>query len=192
MKRALTIGISVLALVGSTFTAAAADLGARPIGKAPIIAPPIYNWTGFYVGVGLGGRWTESDWTTTCLAPVFLGTAGCPNDVFGPRIGTNNPAAFDSTGFRASGYAGFNWQIANWVIGVDGDFGGADNNTTIIGIPGTFTAALGPGVDQANITDKWDASARGRLGYLFAPTALVYVTGGAAWIDKDITAACAG
>jgi outer membrane immunogenic protein len=195
MKRAFTLGIGVLALVGSTFTASAADLGARPIGRAPVLAPVVYNWTGFYVGVGLGGRWTESDWTTTCLGPTFLGTAGCPNDVFFPadtRIGNANPGLFDSTGFRVSGYAGFNWQFQNWVLGVEGDFGWADNDETIAGIPGTFAASLGPGVDTASINDKWDASARGRIGYLFAPTALVYVTGGAAWIEKEITATCGG
>jgi outer membrane immunogenic protein len=192
MKRALSLGIGVLALVGSTFAASAADLGARPIGKAPIIAPPVFNWTGFYVGVGLGGRWTESDWTTTCLAPVFSGTATCPNDVFGTRIATENPAAFDTSGFRVSGYAGFNWQFANWVLGVEGDFGWADNSASRLGIPGTFTLALGPGADSSTITDKWDASARGRIGYLFAPQALFYVTGGAAWIEKEVSATCAG
>src|SRR5262245_15009687 len=78
MKRALTLGIGVLALVGSTFTAAAADLGARPVGKAPVIAPPVYNWSGFYVGLGLGGRWDENDWTTTCLQPVTFNPTCTP------------------------------------------------------------------------------------------------------------------
>jgi outer membrane immunogenic protein len=192
MKRALTLGIGVLALVGSTFAAGAADLGARPIGKAPMIAPPVFSWTGFYVGVGLGGRWTESDWTTTCLSPIALGTAACPNDVFGPRIATDNPAAFDTSGFRVSGYAGFNWQFQNLVLGVEGDFGWADNSATRVGIPGTFTAALGAGIDSSSINDTWDASARGRIGFLFAPQALVYVTGGAAWIEKEIIATCGG
>jgi outer membrane immunogenic protein len=194
MKRGLTLGIGMLALIGSTFAAAAADLGARPIGKAPVIAPPIYNWTGFYVGVGLGGRWTESDWTTTCLAPIALGTATCPNDVFAgtSRILNDNPGAFDTSGFRVSGYAGFNWQFQNWVLGVEGDFGWADNSSTRIGIPGTWSATFGPGVDSSSINDTWDASARGRIGFLFAPQALVYVTGGAAWIEKEITATCGG
>ena len=194
MKRVLTLGIGALALVGSTFTAGAADLGTSPIGKAPVIAPPIFNWTGFYVGVGLGGRWTESDWQTTCLAPTVLGTATCPNDVFAgtTRINNDNPGLFDQTGFRVSGYAGFNWQIQNWVLGVEGDFGWADNTETRTGIPGTWSQTFGPGVDSASISDTWDASARGRIGYLFAPTALLYVTGGAAWIEKEVTATCAG
>jgi outer membrane immunogenic protein len=91
-----------------------------------------------------------------------------------------------------SGYAGFNWQVQNFVFGVEGDFGWADNSATRVGIPGTFTAALGAGVDSSSITDTWDASARGRIGFLFAPQALVYATGGAAWIEKEITATCGG
>jgi outer membrane immunogenic protein len=193
MKRALTLGIGVLALVGSTFTAGAADLGARPISRAPIMAPVFYNWSGFYVGVGLGARWDENEWTTTCLAPTFLGTATCPNDVFGPRITVANPTTFEpDVGFRVSGYVGYNWQFQNWVLGVEGDFAWADNDATVDGIPGTFTAALGPGLDTASVNDKLDASFRGRIGYLFAPQALFYVTGGVAWLEKEVTATCAG
>jgi outer membrane immunogenic protein len=195
MKRALSLGIGVLALVGSTFTAAAADLGARPVGKAPVIAPPVYNWTGFYVGLGLGVRADENDWTTTCLAPTALGTATCPNDIFlgTSRILNANPVTFEpDIGFRVSGYLGYNWQFQNWVLGVEGDFAWADNSAATVGIPGTWSATFGPGLDAAAVNDKWDASIRGRVGYLFAPTALLYVTGGATWLEKEVAATCAG
>jgi outer membrane immunogenic protein len=195
MKRALTLGISVLALAGSTFTAAAADLG-RPIGKAPVMAPPvIFNWTGFYVGVGLGARWDENEWVTTCLAPVALGVATCPNDVFAgtTRINNANPVTFEpDVGFRVSGYVGYNWQFQNWVLGVEGDVAWADNSAAVAGIPGTWSATFGPGLDTAAVADKLDASFRGRVGYLFAPQALLYVTGGVAWLEKEVAAACAG
>jgi outer membrane immunogenic protein len=195
MKRALSLGIGVLALVGSTFTAAAADLGARPIGKAPVMAPPIFNWTGFYVGLGLGARLDENDWTTTCLAPTALGTATCPNDVFAgtSRILNANPVTFEpDAGFRVSGYVGYNWQFQNWVLGIEGDFAWADNSATITGIPGTWSATFGPGLDTASVNDKWDASIRGRAGILVAPQALLYVTGGASWLEKEVSASCAG
>jgi len=195
MKRALTLGIGVLALVGSTFTAGAADLGARPIGKAPIMAPVIYNWSGFYVGVGVGVRSDENEWTTTCLAPTFLGTATCPNDIFAgtTRILNANPTTFEpDIGFRVGGYVGYNWQFQNWVLGIEGDFAWADNSATVAGIPGTWSATFGPGLDTASVNDKLDASFRGRLGYLFAPQALVYVTGGVAWLEKEVSASCAG
>src|SRR5262245_8969103 len=57
MKLTLPLGIGVFALVGSTFMASAADLGARPIGKAPIVAaPPPFSWTGCYIGGNAGGK----------------------------------------------------------------------------------------------------------------------------------------
>src|SRR5215831_15816035 len=80
MNRAMTWGIGALALAATTLPAAAADLGA-PVTKAPAFVPaPAFNWTGFYLGVGVGGRWTNTDWDTTCLVPGFFGTATCPND----------------------------------------------------------------------------------------------------------------
>ena len=36
----------------------------------------------------------------------------------------------------------------------------------------------------------WDASLRGRLGVLVTPGLLLYGTGGAAWIDTEITSSC--
>lgn len=194
MKRALTLGVGALALLGMTLPSAAADLGARPIPRAPAIAPaPVFNWTGFYVGVGLGGRWTDTTWTTTCLAPVFDGFGNtCPNDIFAgtTRFRNDNPSKFDMSGFRASGYAGYNWQISNWVLGVEGDWGWADNKETHTGIPGTWSATFGPGADTATVRDRWDASLRGRIGFLVTPSALLYATGGVAWLDKEISASC--
>jgi outer membrane immunogenic protein len=182
-----------LALAGLTLPASAADLGARPIGKAPALAPaPIFNWSGFYIGAGLGGRWTDTSWDTTCLAPGALGTGGCPNDVFvgTTRINNDNPAKFDMSGIRASGYLGYNWQFSSWVFGVEGDWGWADNKETHTGIPGTWSATFGPGVDTATVRDRWDASARARIGFLVTPQALIYATGGASWLDKEISASC--
>src|SRR5437867_659319 len=185
MKRVITLGIGVLALVGGTITAGAADL-ARPIPAAPVFAPvPVANWSGFYVGVGLGGRWTETNWTTTCLNPT-LG-AGCPTNNVAGRFLVDNPAAFDMSGFRVSGYAGDNWQIGSWVLGVAGDFGWADNKQTHNGIPGTHLAGF-TGGDLSEVRDRWDASIRGRAGFLFTPTALLYVTGGVTWLDKEVNA----
>ena len=46
--------------------------------KAPaLVPPPVYNWTGFYVGGEVGGRWDDANWDTTCLIPGVPG-AVCP------------------------------------------------------------------------------------------------------------------
>jgi outer membrane immunogenic protein len=187
MNKSVVFAIGLTALAGLTVPASAADLG-RPPYPAPVAAPfSGLNWNGFYVGVGLGGRWTDTDWTTTCLAPV-AGVCAAP-DAFGARFGIDNPAAFNTSGFRVSGYVGYNWQVANWVLGIEGDFAYGDNQKTLTGIPGAHLLGLTAN-DFASIRDRWDASIRGRLGFLVTPQALFYVTGGATWLDKEVTAAC--
>jgi len=187
MNNSVVFAVGLTALAGLTVPASAADFG-RPPPPAPVAAPfSGLNWNGFYVGVGLGGRWTDTDWTTTCLAPV-AGVCAAPG-AFGGRSGIDNPAAFNTSGFRVSGYVGYNWQIANWVLGIEGDFAYGDNQKTLTGIPGTHLLDLTAN-DFASIRDRWDASIRGRLGFLVTPQALLYVTGGATWLDKEVTAAC--
>src|ERR1700674_2110184 len=96
--RARLLGsIALVALI--TGPALAADIAVKaPIYKAP---PPVYvsSWTGFYAGIGVGGRWMDSDWTTT--AAFF------PNGVAFPFT-TDPNALFSSGSARVSGYVGYN------------------------------------------------------------------------------------
>jgi Outer membrane protein beta-barrel domain len=50
-------------------------------------------------------------------------------------------------------------------------------------MPGQVGAAL-------STRATWDASARGRAGYLITPWTLVYITGGPAWLHIESTATC--
>lgn len=53
------IGIAAIAaLIGTPALAADMPVKAPPI--APVAAP-VYNWTGFYLGASLGGRWSDLD-----------------------------------------------------------------------------------------------------------------------------------
>ncbi len=151
------------------------------------------DWTGFYVGLGLGGRSTDAEWTTGCLALAAL-PAGCPNDFFGgaTRIGNDNPAGFDDGAFRLSGYLGFDWQISNWVLGIEADGGWADNRQTRTGIPGTWSTDFGVGFDTAKVESEWDASVRARVGFLLTPSLLAYSTGGIALLHQEVGASCEG
>jgi outer membrane immunogenic protein len=69
------------------------------------------------------------------------------------------------------------------VVGWEGDIAWANNNKTIVGIPGleSPTVAGAPGGDFSNIKQTWDASIRGRAGFLAVPSVLLYATGGALW-----------
>jgi outer membrane immunogenic protein len=190
MNRLITLGVGILALAGMTLPSAAADMPVKAP-PAPMMAPPILTWSGFYAGVGLGARDLEADWHTTSISfpPI-------PGDPF------STPVSFSDTNFRVSGYFGYNWQFATWLLGIEGDFGWADNKVTNAGIPGTFDgfgALFGPGplaatlaVDASQIKADWDASIRGRIGFLAGPSVLLYATGGAAWLNVEASASCLG
>ena len=73
MKRAITLGIGALALAGMTLPTSAADLGARPITKAPVAAPVVaYNWTGCYIGANGGGKAGKFSGNTTILPATLV------------------------------------------------------------------------------------------------------------------------
>ena len=162
--------------------ALAADLRLAPR-PAP---PPQADWTGLYVGVGIGAKWGDASWTTTAVSDV-------PTDV--GILDATAGRAFSPSAFRTSAYLGYNWQLANWVYGLEGDLGYSNKTTTTAGIPGCtigcFAGAPGPGVDTASVGLKWDASARARLGYLVSPNLLLYGTGGIEWQRMNASAACA-
>src|SRR3977135_1691979 len=101
MKKFLLAGAAVLAFGA---TAAAADLGARPVYKAaPVAVTPVFSWTGFYIGGNFGGLWSRKEFAS-------------PGVTF-----TNDPS-----GVLGGVQGGFDWQTGMWVFGVQGDFDWAD------------------------------------------------------------------
>jgi len=60
-KMTLSSSLAIALLAASLATPGyAADLAPRTYTKAPA-QDPGYDWSGFYVGASLGGRWGESD-----------------------------------------------------------------------------------------------------------------------------------
>lgn len=174
--RRFALALLSTTILGAGFAqvASAADIpvrGRAPAYQAPVVEP-YSNWSGFYLGGSVGGRWSDVDWTTT-IAPVAINPA-------------TNPAAFDSSSFRAGVYGGVNFQFAPmWVAGIEADFGWADNKSTRTGIPGLSVAN-----DTTSVRQRWDGSLRGRLGFLVTPATLLYATGGASWIDVEANTTC--
>jgi outer membrane immunogenic protein len=153
MKRVL-FGTTLAALIGGS--AFAADLPPAPAYKAPVYkAPaPLWSWSGFYVGGHVG--WADIDDSQALSSSTFALTV--PNR---------------SSGLIGGGHAGYNWQINQWVLGVETDFDGTSiNSTYTIGPP--FVATTG--------TERldWQGSLRGRAGVAF-DKALFYATGGWAY-----------
>jgi outer membrane immunogenic protein len=79
--------------------ASAADLGRKPVYKAPPMA--VAEWTGFYFGIAGGWAWDRTSQTDT----VTLGSTG----------------GFSGDGGLIGGTAGVNWQNGNVVFGLEGD-----------------------------------------------------------------------
>lgn len=172
---------------------AALVMGAAGL-TSPASAEP--NWSGLYVGVGLGMRSTQTDTSVTSV--VNNGVNDYPATCaflaqLGPAYGGCVPAQpLNDTGFRVSSYVGLNWEIMpRWIVGIEADLGLSDRSTTLSGMryPGT-TLYTGVRADQFTVSTKWDASARGRVGFLVNPSILVYATGGPAWLRLKSSSSC--
>nr|WP_082650265.1 outer membrane beta-barrel protein [Bradyrhizobium lablabi] len=124
--------------------------------SAPVVAA---NWAGFYLG-GNFGSGTGRDRSTLSL----------------PAAGIVETFNLAPDGINGGVQAGYNWQAANWVFGVEADIQGStqqDNKTCIL--------SCTPGVMAAyDATLPWFGTVRGRLGYSVGST-LFYATGGLAY-----------
>jgi outer membrane immunogenic protein len=108
----LLFASALAAGIGGLGAASAADLPLKA--KPAPVAAPVYNWTGFYIGLNGGGGWGTTDHT----------------DLFG--VTTHN---FSTSGGLIGGTYGINGQFGKFVIGYEGDFDWANIN-------GTFNSAV--------------------------------------------------
>jgi outer membrane immunogenic protein len=133
-------------------------------------------------------------WTATSLADPPFGTPRTPIDLTSPRT-------YDTSGVRGGVYGGYNWQVSQFVFGIEANAGFADAKNTVAGFPGCTLAGctigftyppngLIAGGDLTTVNMRWDASVRGRLGFLATPDLLLYGTGGVAFQNIKVTGAC--
>jgi opacity protein-like surface antigen len=112
--------VSVLALWLGV-PANAADLAVRPgYTKAPpMIQPPLYNWTGFYVGANFGGSFSSET-------------------ISGAAI---NNFSTDPSGVMGGVQLGYNHQFSpNWLLGLEGELSWTSaQNSASVGAT-TFTS----------------------------------------------------
>ena len=142
--------LSPVILASGTIVSEAGD---APRGQAyPALPPPLpfYLWTGVYVGVHAGGGWAD----------LGVGDTG--------------------TGFIGGGQVGFNYQVNQWVWGLEADISGSGikNNLATIGTPfGPITANF-----------NWNSltTLTPRFGYAFNNW-LVYGKVGGAWADVSVS-----
>src|SRR4051794_29961743 len=147
MKKLL---FSSVALFGLSTAALAADLPRREyVAPAPIVAVPVFTWTGFYVGVNAGAAFRDNNRDNTCTDSFGFGFGDCfggsalavqTNAGLAPVVpvtGFNalglgfNDRQNNDVVFAGGGQIGYNYQFtpgAGWVIGVEADIQGLANN----------------------------------------------------------------
>jgi outer membrane immunogenic protein len=149
-------------LIATASAGSAADMAV----KTPYMAaPPAFSWSGFYLGVHAGYNWSSNDWTSRGLVEDPAGTIFV------------DPLKPKTDGVLGGVQAGANYQIANWVVGMEADVaflsrkGSSDG--TINNLGGSALTATG--------TSKFDwlAQFTGRVGYAVDRT-LFYAKGGVA------------
>ena len=179
--------IFAAALAASTIagSAIAADLPSRKV--APVMAPPpVFTWTGFYVGLNAGGVFGGRNSVSTTAVPVFDAVAG------GLSVGSSQAATFNAPAkngnFLAGGQVGWNYQFSPAMLaGVEADiqgvFGGNKSASVMTVAPGGPAFPAGTVIQSATVRRSLDylGTVRGRLGFLPTPSFLLYATGGLAY-----------
>jgi outer membrane immunogenic protein len=178
MRHSTIAAIAAFSALALTQIASAADLPRRAPAYGP---PPVFSWTGCYIGGNIGYGWGRDTVSVANLGE----TTGVP-ELAGVSFG---PVTGDTKGVLGGGQVGCNYQFAsNWVIGIEGDGEAAD-------IKGdatqsfSFVSLIGPTTvtGTAHAQTDWIASATGRLGWTW-DRVMLYAKGGAAWAGDKYSA----
>ena len=130
--RAAQSGALTFVLSFGAASAFAADLPTPTLSPSPAYLPPVYNWTGFYVGGNIGAGWSGLSDTNTN---------------FSDTLGSTFSAATNAQ-FLGGGQVGVNYQFANGVvIGAEAMFDWASNsqNATVTATDPTGSVAANMG-----------------------------------------------
>jgi outer membrane immunogenic protein len=151
----------------------AADLGVAPILKAP--PPPMFTWSGCQIGGNVGGKWAS---TSGSMDVARATGPGGPSAVGSFALDRASPDSF-----IGGGQIGCDYQRGQLVLGFEADYDVQDWSTTrTIGAGAPFPFVAG---DSSDISSKWEASFRARVGYAW-DRFLLYGTGGVAFSDGQV------
>ena len=205
MRRIALTLLAATAAIGVFGSAAtAADLPRKA--PAPVVAPPppIWNWTGFYVGGHVGAGWSRNQFGSRFCGDgegCFGGFGFFDNNTDTTLLGSHNGLG-PLGGFQI----GYNYQFANspFVVGIEGEWSFADlkgdhqrsasfadtfvDCTSIFCITG-FVHTLNSNFQESFSTKVKDIAAiTGKLGIASGPQdrTLWYVKGGGAWAKTNI------
>jgi len=198
MKKLLSTSLLALVAASVGFPVLAADL---PSHKAPVVTAPPPMWTGFYAGLNAGYNFgTNFNVYSQNASGPWIGQTGfVPGQdvpVFGPVFQGTAPISMDAiasntqSGFIGGGQIGYNYQYgSNFLLGIEADIQGAGIRGASLGVGASVgsiiagndanTKTIGSTTVQGGV--DWLGTVRGRVGYLWTPTLLVYGTGGFAY-----------
>ena len=164
MRRFIIAAVTTVSSITFGQIAWAADLPVKAA-PAPIVAP-LPSWTGFYVGLAGGYAWGHTHIYHGTNDPLF---GAFPGDV---------TEQFKVDGVLIGLTTGYNWQMGQWLVGLEGDISASSAKGTAFDKPPEFNQNFNNEVKQ-----RYLSTFRGRFGYLARPDLLVYATGGAALSD---------
>jgi outer membrane immunogenic protein len=159
---------SILLITAMVCPVMAADMATRvPVYKAPRPAP-VHSWTGCYIGGNAG------------YGSSHQGLVDPPEGVVDGSTSVDL-GSHRSDGFVGGGQIGCDYQIGQWVLGVQGmvEWANLDGSGPL---PPGFTFNSRNGVFSEV---SWFATVTGRFGYTVQPGLLAYVKGGAAWVRDE-------
>ena len=134
-------------------------------------------WTGFYVGANGGYGWNSAN--------VYY-PPNDPASTLGVRSAQTPSTSYHVNGPLGGGQIGFNYQMTNWMVGVEADYQWSDfkgtgtalfrlrTNNTTAGAPATASMVVNESVDSFG-------TVRARVGLVPATPLLLYGTGGLAY-----------
>lgn len=118
-----------------------------------------YHWDGFHFGgqFGLGGQRTQGVWDSD-ISSVDLAGVSDPGAIYGAQVGWSHVRG-------------------DWLLGVEADISGVD-----------WSGSSGPDIedDTHSLKTNYVTMLRGRVGRI-SGNSMIYATGGAAYIDTELT-----
>jgi outer membrane immunogenic protein len=190
MKKMLFCAVALFGIGAAPVMAA--DLPVAPAyTKAPaVVAPPIYNWTGFYVGGNVGYGWGKSGDYFNFNPP--RDPAG---SVPGATLLLQNSQSSSTNGLIGGVQAGYNWQFnSNFLVGIETDFQGSaqkgtlnSSNSALYNDPFNGNVLLPASLAMTTKLD-WFGTVRARVG-VTNDHWLLYGTAGLAYGEVETSGA---
>jgi len=115
------------------------------------------EWTGFYIGANVGGTFGDVDLTGVSEDTDYVNID--PGEVF----------SFSPDGVLGGAQLGYNFQMGDWLFGVEVEGHGMDFDEI-----GSDPAST----DILTVESEWGATASARLGFVLSSNSLLYVKGG--------------